>query len=106
MDHNITISNDMIVIETKNTKKELLKLVKLLKYRDYYWEKDNFFNPKEDLNSKFYAITEINDSLEKQEYTLITCGGRIPLLSFRTESLRDKFLYEYKELIELCKEYL
>lgn len=87
------------VIPSKERAEQFLILNKLLQIRDYYnngWEPD-WSNQEEE---KFVILGERN------KLVLYVFGSTMCLFSFKTKELRDEFFKNFKEELEIIKEFL
>lgn len=85
-------------LSTQEKAEAFLALMQLVELRDAWNEgwKPNW----EDLTTK-YAIEVIRRNPQKSSYSSLSCP-----LAFKSIELRDKFLEEFKDLIETAKELL
>ena len=81
----------------KGLGKPMLALMQLLVCREVYRQgwKPNWFDSK----TKKWVIEDINDNITSMVYMQTS-----KVLSFQSEEIRDKFLENFKELIEEAKE--
>ena len=93
------IEKDKNMIPSKEYAKGILALIQLIQLRDCYrqdWKPDwkNFAETK-------YSIIVICNNIE----TIISISDN-KFLSFQSAEIRDKFLNNFKDLIEQAKEYI
>jgi hypothetical protein len=83
---------------------ELLEnLQELIICRDAYWKIAGDWKPeyKTLVNNEYFTIHTFNGEIVKSK-----TSHRQSILAFPTEEMRDAFYENFKELIEICKEYL
>lgn len=81
----------------------IVSFQRLLICRDAYWKISEDWKPeyKTLVNNEYFTIHTFNGEIVKSK-----TSHRQSILAFPTEEMRDAFYENFKELIEICKEYL